>query len=162
MKCYFGLGYDIHKLTKNRKLFLGGVEISHGKGLLGHSDADVVLHALCDAMLGAAGLGDIGEIFPDTDKKFKNASSELFIKETWRRVKKKKFSINNIDLIIMCEKPKLGHYKLQIKRKIASMIGLSSSLVNVKAKTNEGMGEIGRDKAIAAYATVSLSKKSRV
>lgn len=159
MKYLIGFGHDIHKLIKGRKLFLGGLEIPSKKGAKGHSDADVVLHAIADAIIGAAGLGDIGDQFPDTDKRYKDVSSSFFIKEILKKIKAKKFSINNVDTTIICQEPKLYDYKTKIKRNISEILKIKTDFINVKAKTNEGLSEIGKGKAIAAYAAVSLVKK---
>ena len=152
-----GIGYDIHRLKKGRKLFLGGVKISHPKGLEGHSDGDVLIHAVVDALLGAAGLGDIGEHFSDKTKKFKNADSRLFLRAAREMLREKKLKIVNVDTVLIAEEPKLSIYKVKISAAIARELGISKSQVNVKAKTNEGFGAIGRKDAIACQAIVSLS-----
>lgn len=158
MENRIGIGYDIHRLTQGRKLLLGGVEIPFEKGLLGHSDADVLLHAVCDAMLGAASLGDIGQHFPHTDPAYKDASSAELLKKVEALVKQKGFSIDNIDTVIIAEKPNLADVKKKIAAQIAGLLNIDISKVEVKAKTNEGLGEIGRGEAIAAYAVASLRK----
>lgn len=158
MKNLVGFGHDIHRLVKGCKLVLGGIEIRHDKGSLAHSDGDVVLHALIDAILGASAMGDIGELFPDTDPKYKNISSAILLKETLQLLKKQKFTLGNIDITIICDKPKLLNYKKLMKKKIAEILRLPTYSVNIKAKTNEGMGELGKNKAIAAYAAVILNK----
>jgi len=154
----YGLGYDIHRLVKGRKLFLGGVQIPFQKGLLGHSDADVLLHAVCDAMLGAAGERDIGYHFPDTDDAYKNISSLELLRQTWRIIKKEKCRIVNIDVVVLAEAPKIGKYVEQIKNNIATVLKISKSCIGIKATTNEGVGLIGKGQAIAAMAIVSLVK----
>ncbi|MDD5131111.1 MAG: 2-C-methyl-D-erythritol 2,4-cyclodiphosphate synthase [bacterium] len=154
----YGLGYDIHRLVKGRKLFLGGVQIPFQKGLLGHSDADVLLHAVCDAMLGAAGERDIGYHFPDTDDAYKNISSLELLRQTWRIIKKEKCRIVNIDVVVLAEEPKIGKYVEQIKNNIATVLKISKSCIGIKATTNEGVGLIGKGQAIAAMAIVSLVK----
>jgi 2-C-methyl-D-erythritol 2,4-cyclodiphosphate synthase len=160
MENRIGIGYDIHRLTEGRKLFLGGLEVPFEKGLMGHSDADVLLHALSDALLGAAALGDIGTLFPDTDPAYKDASSVLFLKNVYSLLRKNGFIVNNIDTIIITEKPNLSGFKKKIASRIAEILSIESSKVEVKAKTNEGLGEIGRGEAIAAYASVSLKREA--
>ena len=159
MKNRVGLGYDIHRLVQGRKLFLGGIEIPHSKGLDGHSDADVVLHAICDALLGAIGKGDIGEHFPNTDKKYKNISSTRLLKEVLKFVIKKGYQINNIDTVIQAEEPKLMTYKAVMRKHIAQTLSIDESCVNMKATTCEGLGAIGQGQGIAAFAVVSLIQK---
>ena len=156
-----GLGHDVHRLVLGRKLILGGVEVPHTHGLDGHSDADVVLHALCDAMLGAAGLGDIGEHFPNTDAKYKNAPSSLFLKEVHQKVQKAGWNIENVDVAILAEAPKLQDFKPKMKYHIAFEIGIDQAKVNIKAGTNEGLGYIGAKEGIAAYAVVSLERQRK-
>lgn len=151
-----GIGYDIHRLVADRPLLLGGVHIAHPRGLLGHSDADVVLHALCDAMLGAAGLGDIGECFPDTDPAFAGADSRRLLEDVRRRVTTAGFETVNADLIIHAQEPKLGPVKAQIRDSVAELLALPPTAVGVKATTNEGLDAIGRGEAIACWATVLL------
>jgi len=150
-----GIGYDIHRLVRGRKLIIGGVEIPFEKGLLGHSDADVLVHSICDALLGAMGLGDIGQHFPDTDEKYKGISSMKLLKEVMEKVKKGKFKIINIDANIIAEKPKLLPYIEEMKKNIRKILGKDVS-VNIKARTNEGLGEIGRGEAIASQSIVLL------
>ncbi len=154
-----GIGYDIHRLVEGRKLILGGIEIPYIKGLEGYSDADVVLHALADALLGAAASGDIGEIFPDTDPKYSGADSSQLLKQAADLVRGKKFKIENIDTVIIAQEPKLFPFKKQIQKNIARILEIPEDCVGVKAKTNEGLGEIGDARAIAVYAVVSLSKE---
>ena len=151
-----GTGYDIHRLTEGRKLLLGGVEIPFEKGLAGHSDADVLLHALCDALLGASGLGDIGTHFPDTDPAFKGIPSSQLLARTWSKVGQAGFEIVNIDTIIFAEKPKIGPYRQAIGKKIAQILSLSPGRINIKAKTMEGLGEIGKGEGIGAMCVVLL------
>lgn len=152
----FGIGYDIHKLVENRKLVLGGVEFDYHLGLLGHSDADVVLHAICDALLGAAALGDIGEHFPDTDPKWKGVSSKLFLLKVAELLKERRYRVNNVDVMILAQKPKLGQRKLEMKQNIAEWLCVDVGRVNIKATTMEGVDAIGRGEAIAAQAIASL------
>ncbi len=156
METKIGFGYDLHRLVEGRRLILGGIDISYSKGLLGHSDADVLLHAITDALLGAAGLGDIGELFPDTDDRYKNADSAKLLTEAFLKIRNKKFSIAHIDTVILCQEPKLTPYKKQIQSMIASILGISPDSVSVKAKTNEGLGDVGAGAAIVAYAVVLL------
>lgn len=151
-----GIGYDIHRLVEGRRLVVGGIEIEHAKGLLGHSDADVVLHAVTDALLGAAGLPDIGDLFPDTDPAYKDADSRTLLKEAMERVQVTGFEAGNLDVIVHAEAPKMSPYKRRIAESIASLTGLSPQRVSVKAKTNEGMGPLGYADAIACTAIASL------
>lgn len=151
-----GIGYDIHRLVDERKLFIGGVEIPYIKGLLGHSDADVLLHAICDALLGACGESDIGELFPDTDPRYQNISSSELLKIVADLIRKKNYEIVNIDSVVIAQEPKLSPFKKRIKENIAGILGVKEESVNIKAKTNEGMGEVGAKEAIVSYATVLL------
>ena len=154
-----GIGYDIHRLVEGRKLILAGVEIPHKKGLGGHSDADVVLHALCDALLGALGEGDIGEYFPNTEVKYKNISSMVLLEAVKKIVKRKGYAIGNIDITIQAEAPHLANYKLLMKKNIAQTLGIGEASVNIKATTQEGLGAIGQKQGIAAFAATLLIKK---
>jgi len=154
-----GIGTDIHRLVENRKLMLGGVEVPFDRGLLGHSDADVVLHAVMDAILGAAGLGDIGTLFPDTDENFRNADSKELTLIVREGIEDKKWQIVNVDVTIHTEEPKLGQYKGQIKRCVASLLAIDFMNVNIKAKTNEGLDAIGQGMAIGCTATALLKKR---
>ena len=151
-----GIGYDIHQLVPGRKLMLGGVLIPHDKGLLGHSDADALLHSITDALLGAAGLGDIGEHFPDTDPKYKGADSAVLLKAAYDQVKRRGFEIENIDSNVIAQAPKLKPYKYQIESRIASVLEIETRRVNVKARTNEQLDAVGRGEAIIAQAVVLL------
>ncbi|KKO20166.1 MAG: 2-C-methyl-D-erythritol 2,4-cyclodiphosphate synthase [Candidatus Brocadia sp.] len=155
----FGIGYDIHKLVENRRLVLGGVEFDYHRGLLGHSDADVVLHAVCDALLGAAALGDIGEHFPDTDQKWKGVSSKVFLVKVADLLKERQYKVNNVDVMILAQKPKLGQKKLEMKKNIAEWLCVDAGRVNIKATTMEGIDAIGRGEAIAAQAIASLCEE---
>jgi 2-C-methyl-D-erythritol 2,4-cyclodiphosphate synthase len=143
-----GIGHDTHRLAEGRPLLLGGVRIEHSRGLLGHSDADVVLHALTDALLGAAGLGDIGDAYPDTDPAWHNADSALFLKETLLRLGQRGYRVVNVDVIIFAQEPKLGPVKQAIRTNLARLLSLNPDAVNVKAKTGERVGHIGRAEAI--------------
>ena len=151
-----GIGYDLHRLAEGRKLILGGIELPFHKGPVGHSDGDALAHALCDAILGAAGLGDIGTHFPDTDPKWKNASSLLFLERVSELLAELKLRISHIDAIVITEKPKLGPYFPAMREALAKSLGISTSMINLKAKTNEGVDAIGRGEAIAAQAIVTL------
>lgn len=155
-----GLGYDIHRTALGRRLVLGGVEIAADFGLVGHSDADVVLHALCDALLGAAALGDIGELFPDSDPQHAEADSRGFVRETLARVRGAGYEVVNVDLMILAERPKLGERKLEMRAVIAELLGLTIRDVGVKAGTNERLGEIGRGEALACLASALLRHRS--
>ena len=154
-----GIGTDIHRLVEGRRLMLGGVYVPYPAGLLGHSDGDVALHAIIDALLGAAGMGDIGTLYPDTDSQWKDADSKMFLYSVREQLEKKQWEIVNVDLTIHAEAPKLGPLKGQIKRCIAGLLDIDFNAVNVKAKTNEGMGEIGTGEAMAATAVALLRKK---
>ena len=154
-----GIGYDIHRLVEDRKLFLGGVEIPYIKGLISHSDGDVVLHAIADAILGALALGDIGQYFPDSDPEYKNMPSSDILQRVARLLAQKNFVIVNIDTAIIAEEPKIYPFKEKMVEKIANILGVDRSKINVKATTNEGVGSIGRGDAIAAYAVVTLVEK---
>jgi 2-C-methyl-D-erythritol 2,4-cyclodiphosphate synthase len=152
-----GLGYDVHKFENGRKLILGGIEIPYDKGLAGHSDADVLIHALIDAILGAAGLGDIGEHFPDTEITYKDIDSSLLLKKVLAIIGDK-FRLNNVDCIIIAQRPKLSPYKEQIRIKLSELLKIEKERINVKAKTEEGLGFTGRQEGIKAYAIVSLEE----
>ena len=156
-----GIGTDIHKLVENRRLMLCGIYIPFPLGLFGHSDGDVGIHAVIDALLGASGMGDIGTLFPDTDEKWKNADSKELLLIVKDKLEEKRWQIVNVDLIIHAEMPRLGPYKGQMKRVIAGLLGIDFTAVNIKAKTNEGLGEIGEGQAIAATASALLRKKKR-
>jgi 2-C-methyl-D-erythritol 2,4-cyclodiphosphate synthase len=156
-----GIGTDIHRLVEGRKLMLGGVAVPYPLGLLGHSDGDVVLHAIIDALLGAAGMGDIGTIFPDTDPKWKDADSKGFLLTVKEKLMEKKWEVINVDVTIHAEQPRLEPFRGQIKRVIAGLLGIDFNAVNVKAKTNNGLGEIGEGAAIAATAVTLLRKKAK-
>lgn len=154
-----GIGYDIHRLVPERKLILGGMEIPSIKGLLGYSDADVILHALCDAILGSLGYGDIGEHFPDTDPQYKNISSMGLLKKVSELVKKDDYSVNNVDITIVLEEPRINPFKERMKQNIAHTLNVNPDDVNIKATTNEGVGPIGGGEAIAAFAVVTVKTK---
>jgi len=156
-----GIGTDIHRIVEDKRLMLGGVYIPYPAGLLGHSDGDVALHALIDALLGAAGMGDIGSLFPDTDPQWKNADSKEFLYAVKELLKQKQWEVVNVDLTIHAEAPKLGPVKGQIRRCVAGLLGIDFANTNVKAKTNEGLGEIGAGEAMAATAIALLRKKPK-
>lgn len=153
-----GEGWDIHALVEGRKLILGGVEIPHTKGLLGHSDADALLHAITDALLGAAAMGDIGKHFPDTDAAFKGADSALLLQEAARRVRAQGFEIGNVDSTVVAQAPKLAPYIGSMRENIARVLTVGVDQVNVKAKTAEKMGPVGEGHAMEARAVVLLAK----
>ena len=156
-----GIGTDIHELVPGRKLMLCGVYVPYQAGLVGHSDGDVGLHAVIDALLGAAGMGDIGTLFPDTDPKFKDTDSKELLGIVKEQLEEKDWEIANVDLIVHAEQPSLEPFKGQMKRCIAGLLGIDFTTVNVKAKTNEGFGDVGAGEAIAATAIVLLKKKFR-
>ena len=149
-----GNGYDVHAYAEGRKLIIGGVEIPHGKGLAGHSDADVLLHSITDALLGAFALGDLGTHFPDTDEKYKDADSKVLLKEAYKLVKKEGYKLGNLDAVVVLEKPKLSPFIQKIRETIASILESKMEQVSVKATTNEKLGFIGREEGVAAFATV--------
>lgn len=151
-----GLGYDVHRLVTGRNLVLGGITIPFEKGLLGHSDADVLVHAVCDALLGAAGLGDIGIHFPDTDPEFKDICSMKLLADTYEMIRRKGFKILNLDSTVFAEAPTLNPYKKAIQKNIAHAIGIEPTYVNIKATTTEGLGMIGRGQGIAAMCIVLI------
>ena len=151
-----GLGYDVHQLKDNRPLILGGVEIPHEKGLDGHSDADVIMHAICDAILGALGEGDIGSFFPPSDPQWKDASSKIFLEEAAKQIKKKNGRLINIDAMLIAEAPKIAPYIPDMKKNIANALGVSPKDIGIKATTNETMGFVGRGEGMAAHAVASV------
>jgi 2-C-methyl-D-erythritol 2,4-cyclodiphosphate synthase len=151
-----GIGYDLHRLVKERKLILGGVEVPFDKGPAGHSDGDALSHAICDALLGAAALGDIGTHFPDTDPRWKGASSLVFLESVRRLLSERRLRIAHIDAVIITEKPKLGPHFPAMRSALAKALGIEPEQINLKAKTNEGMDAIGHGEAIAAHAVATL------
>ncbi len=153
-----GHGYDVHRLTENRKCIIGGVDIPHEKGLLGHSDADVLLHAVSDAILGAAALGDIGCLFPDNDPKFEGADSLKLLEEVVRVAKENGYSVGNIDATVIAQRPKLKPYTLKMRENIASACKVDVSCVSVKATTEEKLGFTGSEEGISAHSVVLLVK----
>lgn len=158
---YVGMGYDIHRLEPGRKLVLGGVRIPFEKGLLGHSDADVLIHAICDALLGAAGLGDIGIHFPDTDPKFKDISSKKLLVRTDEMIREKGLRIQNIDSTIFAEAPKLNPYRETMRKNIGQVLDLETDRINIKATTAEGLGMIGKGQGIGAMCVVLLFREEK-
>jgi 2-C-methyl-D-erythritol 2,4-cyclodiphosphate synthase len=158
MSFRIGEGWDVHALVPGRKLILGGVEIAHATGLLGHSDADVLLHAITDAVLGAAGLGDIGRHFPDTDAKFKGADSSALLSEAMRRVRAQGWALVNVDSTIVAQAPKLAPYMTAINASVAQALGVPMDQVNVKAKTAEKLGPVGMGQSMEARAVALLQK----
>ncbi len=156
---YAGIGYDVHRFVENRKLILGGVSFDHPLGLSGHSDADVVLHALGDAILGAASLGDIGELFPDTDDKWKGISSQILLDKIIELVNKKGLHVNNVDIIYIAQEPKISKKKKEMEQRISEILKVDVERVNVKATTTEGLGSIGRSEGAAAQAIATLIQK---
>lgn len=153
-----GFGYDVHRLVEERKLILGGVEIPYEKGLLGHSDADVLVHALMDAMLGAAGMGDIGRHFPDTDNQYKGIDSMILLEKVTKLLTAASFIVNNIDVTVVAQRPKLAGYIPQMENNIAQVIGIDVSRVNVKATTTEKLGFEGEGLGISAYAVCTIAE----
>lgn len=153
-----GQGFDLHKLVEGRKLIIGGVEISHSKGLLGHSDADVLIHSIIDALFGALAIGDIGTHFPDNDPKYKNIDSTILLKEAINLVKEKGYKINNIDNTILAQEPKMKPYIPLMQKKLAGILEVDESQISIKAKTMEEQDSIGEKKAIATQSTVLLTK----
>jgi len=151
-----GIGYDLHRLAEGRKLILGGIELVFPKGPVGHSDGDALVHAMCDALLGAAGLGDIGTHFPDTDPKWKDARSLLFLEHIRGLLAQRRFTIIHIDATVITENPKLGPHFPAMRETLAKSLGIASSMINLKAKTNESVDAIGRGEAIAAQAIATL------
>ncbi|MGA3163136.1 MAG: 2-C-methyl-D-erythritol 2,4-cyclodiphosphate synthase [Verrucomicrobiota bacterium] len=153
---HVGIGYDVHALVAGRKLILGGVEVPHAKGLDGHSDADALMHAICDALLGALGEPDIGHFFPNTDPRWKNAPSKMFLEEAAKQVAKRKGKIVNVDATIIAQAPKLYSHIAEMKKRIAAALGVSEKQIGIKATTNEKMGFIGREEGIAAMAVAGV------
>lgn len=159
MSLRIGFGIDFHQLVEGRDLWIGGVKIPHHKGAKGHSDADVLLHAICDGLLGALALGDIGVHFPDTDAAYKNIDSKILLKKTYEMIVAKGYSIVNIDSSLCLESPKIKPFVSEMQKVIASILGLLAEDVSIKATTTEKMGFVGREEGLVAYATVLLQKK---
>ena len=158
MKIKVGFGFDVHQLQEGRKLVLGGVDIPHDKGALGHSDADVVIHALCDALLGAAGLKDIGFYFPDTDATFKNIDSTILLSRVIELIEERKYTVGNADISLVLEKPKIKPHIDLMKEILAPILKISTEDISIKATTNEKLGYVGREEGVAAYAVVLIEK----
>ncbi|MCI4669408.1 MAG: 2-C-methyl-D-erythritol 2,4-cyclodiphosphate synthase [Bacteroidia bacterium] len=154
-----GFGYDTHKLIEGRKLILGGIELPHHKGLLGHSDADVLLHAICDAMLGALNLRDIGFHFPDTDPRYKNADSRIFLEDAYKLISEKGYELGNMDATIIAEKPKINPHIPSMQEEIARILHTSIDNISIKATTHEKTDAVGREESMIAHAVVLLFKK---
>jgi 2-C-methyl-D-erythritol 2,4-cyclodiphosphate synthase len=152
-----GIGYDLHRLAEGRKLIVGGIELPFEKGPVGHSDGDVLAHALCDALLGAAGLGDIGTHFPDTDPKWKGANSLLFLQRTRELLAHKRLAIEHVDAVVITEKPKLGPHFSKMREALGQALGVPAEKIHLKAKTNEGVDAVGRGEAIAAHVVATLA-----
>jgi len=155
-----GFGYDIHRLVPKRKLFLGGLEIPFAKGLLGHSDGDCLVHALVDALLGAVGQGDIGRLFPDTDPRFKGIRSTVLLRNVVARLRRKGFKVQQVDSVIVTERPKLAPYIPRMKKELAPLLGLGEDGVGIKAKTQEGLGVVGKGQAVQCWA-LALIRRTR-
>ena len=158
MKIRVGFGFDVHQLVEGRELWLGGIRLEHSKGLLGHSDADVLLHTVCDALLGAANMRDIGYHFPDTAGEFENIDSKILLKKTVALIATKGYMIGNIDATVCAERPKLKNYIPQMQQVLAEVMGIDADDVSIKATTTEKLGFTGREEGIAAYAVVLITK----
>jgi 2-C-methyl-D-erythritol 2,4-cyclodiphosphate synthase len=157
MNVRVGIGYDLHRLEAGRKLIIGGIELPFDKGPMGHSDGDVVAHAMVDALLGAAGLGDIGTHFPDTDPKWKGANSLLFLEHTRKLLEEKRFAIEHVDAVVILERPKLGPHFPKMREALAKSLGIEAEKIHLKAKTNEGVDAVGRGEAIASHVVATLA-----
>ncbi len=155
-----GIGYDLHRLEAGRKLIIGGMELQFDKGPVGHSDGDVLAHALCDALFGAAGLGDIGRHFPDNDPKWKGANSLIFLEHARKLLEENKFVIEHVDAVVILERPKLGPHFAKMQGIVAHALGVAAEKIHLKAKTNESVDAIGRGEAIAAWVVATLSHSS--
>jgi 2-C-methyl-D-erythritol 2,4-cyclodiphosphate synthase len=156
MSARCGIGYDLHRLAEGRKLIVGGIELAFDKGPVGHSDGDVLAHAMCDALLGAAGLGDIGTHFPDTDPKWKGANSLVFLEHARKLLDEKRLAIEHVDAVVITEKPKLGPHFAKMREALGRALGVPAEKIHLKAKTNEGVDAIGRGEAIAAHVVATL------
>ena len=159
-KMRIGYGYDVHPLGAGRALILGGIEIPHSKGLLGHSDSDVLVHAVCDALLGAMGEGDLGRHFPSSDPKFKNVSSLKFLDDVAAKLKKKGYRIVNIDTVIVAQAPRLSTFLAAMQKRIAEVLGTDPDLINVKVKSGEGLDAVGREEGMTAHAICLIESAS--
>lgn len=151
-----GFGFDVHQLEEGRELRLGGITIAHHKGAKGHSDADVLIHAICDALLGAANLGDIGKHFPDTSAEFKNIDSRILLKKVMEMIRREKYALENVDVTLCLEKPKIAPHIDAIKKSLADVMSVDIDCISIKATTNEKLGYIGREEGVACYAVVLL------
>jgi 2-C-methyl-D-erythritol 2,4-cyclodiphosphate synthase len=160
LKIKVGFGYDIHRLAKGRDLYLGGIKIPHPSGLVGHSDGDCLIHALIDALLGAAGEADIGRLFPDTDPKYRGLRSTVLLRQVMARFKRRRMQVLNADVVVVAERPKLAPYIEAIKDTLCPILGLTKDRLGIKAKTNEGLGLIGKEKAAACWAVVLLEERA--
>jgi 2-C-methyl-D-erythritol 2,4-cyclodiphosphate synthase len=158
MKLRTGFGFDAHRLIKNRELWLGGVRLEHEKGLLGHSDADVLIHAICDALLGAANMRDMGYHFPDTENEFKDIDSKILLEKTVRLIREKGYEIENIDSMVCAERPKLKNHIPAMQETLARVMNIDVDAISIKATTTEKLGFTGREEGISAYASVLISK----
>jgi len=158
MNIRVGFGFDVHPLEAGRKLFLGGVEIPHSKGCVGHSDADVLIHAICDALLGAAGLKDIGHYFPNTDPKYKGIDSKILLAEVIKLISAKGYRVGNVDSTVCAEEPKINPHIDAMKKEMSALLQISTEDISIKATTNEKLGYVGREEGINAYAVVLISK----
>lgn len=154
-----GIGFDVHAFAEGRKLILGGIEIKHDKGLSGHSDADALLHAVTDALLGSLSLGDIGTHFPDEDPRYKNADSTVFLKKANELVRNRGFFVNNIDVVVLLQQPKISPYVQKMKEKIAKILDIGSERISIKATTTEKLGFVGREEGISVMAVATVVKK---
>lgn len=159
MKIRVGFGFDVHQLTEGRPLVLGGVEIPHSRGALGHSDADVLIHAICDALLGAAGLKDIGHYFPDTSAEFKNIDSKILLRRVVDLLEERGYAVGNVDASLILEKPKIKPYVDEMCIVLAQILGIEKEDISIKATTNEKMGYVGREEGVAAYAVCLIQKQ---
>ena len=155
-----GIGYDVHRLQEGLPLWLGGINVPHNKGLVGHSDADVLLHAICDALLGAAALGDIGQHFPDTDPAYKGIDSKLLLAKVCLLVRQQGYEVANVDTILCLQKPKVATYIPQMRQTIATTMGIAADAVSVKATTTEHLGFEGREEGVSAWASVLIEKRN--
>lgn len=158
MKIRVGFGYDVHQLKEGLDFWLGGIVVPHSKGGLGHSDADVLIHTICDALLGAANMGDIGKHFPDTDLEYKAIDSKILLKEVVKMISEKGYSINNIDSTICLQKPKIGSYIPEMQKVLASCMNIDIEDISIKATTTEKLSFVGREEGVSAYATVLIQK----
>ena len=159
MNLRIGQGYDVHRLAEGLPFYLGGVKIEHTKGCIAHSDGDTLIHALCDALLGALALGDIGKHFPDTSAEFKGIDSKILLDRTYSLIKEQGYELVKADCTILLQKPKIAPYIVPMREKLASVLKINKNIISVKATTTEGVGFVGREEAVAVYATVLVEKK---